>query len=58
MTPAKEESVLTSIVASLEQIPSVSKVKILIESKDVETLGGNFDISKPFKRDEIGLLKR
>ena len=53
MSAGKEEACLKSIAASITQLPSVTKVKILIENKNVETLGGNFDISKPFGKDEI-----
>jgi germination protein M len=53
MSKGKEEACLNSIAASLTQLSSVSKVVILIENKNVETLGGNFDISIPFGRDEL-----
>lgn len=53
MSRGKEEACLKSISSSLTQLPSVSKVKILIDNKDAEVLGGNFDISKPFGKDEI-----
>jgi len=38
-------------------LPSIEKVKILIENKDVDTLGGNFDISKPLGRIDIDNAK-
>lgn len=53
MSKGKEEACIRSIASSLTQLTSVSKVKILIDNKDVETLGGNFDISKPFGKDEL-----
>lgn len=53
MTPIKEEAVLKSLVTSLEQLSSVKKIKIQINNKDTDTLGGNFDISKPFGKDDI-----
>jgi germination protein M len=53
MSKGKEEACLKSIAASLSQLSSISKVVILIENKNVGTLGGNFDISKPFGRDEL-----
>jgi germination protein M len=53
MSRGKEEACLRSIAATLTQLTSVSKVKILIDNKDVEILGGNFDISKPFGKDDI-----
>jgi len=58
MTVAKEKSCLEGIVASLSQLPSVEKVKITMENKDIDTLGGNFDISKPFTKGEIIPLKK
>jgi germination protein M len=58
MSPGKEEASLRSIVTSLTQLPSVDKVKILIENKNVDTLGGNFDISKPMGRNEIVANRR
>jgi germination protein M len=58
MSPGKEEACLRSITTSLTQLPSVSRVKILIENKNVDTLGGNFDISKPFGKDEIVAVKK
>lgn len=53
MTKGKEEACLKSIAASLTQLTTVSKIKILIDNKDTETLGGNFDISKPFGKDDL-----
>ncbi|MFL0270047.1 GerMN domain-containing protein [Candidatus Clostridium radicumherbarum] len=60
MTPVKEEACLRGILNSLTQLPSVSKVKILVENKDIESLGGNYNISKPFGKDDIEniLLKK
>lgn len=58
MSPGKEEACLKSIASSLTQLPSVSKVKILIENKSLDTLGGNYDISKPFGKDEIVAIKK
>lgn len=58
MLAAKEKSCLEGIVASLTQLPSVEKIKITIENKNVDTLGGNFDISKPFAKDIIIPIKK
>jgi germination protein M len=58
MSLVKEKSCLEGIVASLTQLPSVEKVKIIIESKDVDTIGGNFDISRPFGKGEITPIKK
>jgi spore germination protein GerM len=53
MTPAREEACLRSIFNSLTQLPSISKVKIMIDNSDVSTIGGNYDISKPFGKEEL-----
>ncbi|MGH4122765.1 MAG: GerMN domain-containing protein [Clostridium sp.] len=58
MSVAKEKSCLQGIAASLTQLPSVQKVRITMENKDIETIGGNFDISKPFSKEEIVLIKK
>ena len=58
MSPGKEEASLRCISSSLTQLASISKVKILVENKNVETLGGNYDISKPFGKDEIIARKK
>jgi spore germination protein GerM len=58
MSQGKEEACLKSISSSLTQLASVSKVKLLIDSKDVDTLGGNYDISKPFGKDEVVAKKK
>ena len=58
MTAIKEEACLRSIVYSLTQLPSITKVKILINHKDATVLGGNYDISKPFGKDDISGRKK
>ena len=58
MSETKERSCLEGIVASLSQLNSVEKVKITMENKDIETRGGNFDISKPFGKGEVILIKK
>lgn len=58
MTKSKEEASLKSIVNSLTQLPSIVKIKLLIDSKEVDTLGGNYDISKPFGKDDIDARKK
>jgi germination protein M len=58
MTETKERSCLEGIVASLSQLSSVEKVKITMQNKDIETIGGNFDISKPFGKGEMILIKK
>ncbi|MGH4119045.1 GerMN domain-containing protein [Clostridium sp.] len=57
MSETKERICLESIEASLTQLPSVERVKITMENKNADTLGGNFDISKPFNKSEITLIK-
>lgn len=57
MTATKEESCLSSIVLSVTQLPSVNRVKILVEGKTVQTLGGNYNIEKPFMPQDISGLK-
>ncbi|MBW9156153.1 GerMN domain-containing protein [Clostridium tagluense] len=58
MSVAKEKSCLQSIAASLAQLPSVEKVKLTMENEDIDTIGGNFDISKPFSKAEIVPIKK
>lgn len=58
MSETKEKSCLQSIAASLTQLSSIDRVKITMENKDIDTLGGNFDISKPFNKGEIVLIKK
>ncbi|EDS77167.1 conserved lipoprotein [Clostridium botulinum C str. Eklund] len=58
MNKATEEACLKGIVLSLNQIKSIKKVKILINNKSVDTLGGNYDISKPFSKDDINKIRK
>lgn len=59
MTPAKEEACLRGILNSLTQLPSVSKVKLMVENKDIDSIGGHYNISKPFGKDDIeNILKK
>lgn len=59
MSPAKEEACLKSMINSLTQITSIKKIKIMIENKDTESFGGNFDVSKPFGQEDIqNILKK
>lgn len=58
MSVAKEEACLRSIVLSLTQLSSIDKVKILVDNKSVDTLGGNFDISKAFGEEDIAKIKK
>jgi len=58
MSTTKEEACLKSIVNSLIQLPSILKVQILINHEAVETLGGNYNIMKPFGKDDIDGRKK
>ncbi|QGU96640.1 sporulation/spore germination protein [Clostridium bovifaecis] len=58
MSAGKEEACLRSIVLSLTQLSSIDKVKILVDNKSVDTLGGNFDISKAFSEKDILKIKK
>ncbi|MDT8718682.1 GerMN domain-containing protein [Clostridium sp. 19966] len=57
MSAAKEEACLKSIVSTLMQLSSVSKVMILVDNKNVDTLGGNYNIYKPFGLNDIDGMK-
>jgi spore germination protein GerM len=58
MTPVEEEACLKGIVFSLEQLPTVKKVKIFIDNKDSKIWGDNFDLSKPLGKNDIESLKK
>jgi spore germination protein GerM len=59
MSPAKEEACLRGILNSLTQLPSITKVKLMLENKDVKSIGGNYDVSKPFGKEDIeSILKK
>ena len=53
MTYAGEEACLKSIIFSLEQLPTIKKVKISIDNKDSSIWGNNFDLSKPLGKNDI-----
>ena len=36
---------------------SINKINILVDNQMVDSLGGNFDISKPFGKEDIPNLK-
>lgn len=57
MSMAKEEATLEGIITTITQIPNIKKVNILIENQMINSLGGNFNISKPFTKEEISSLK-
>lgn len=52
MSPTKEETCIKSIVNTLCQLPTINRVKFIIENKEVETLGGNYSIMEPIGKDD------
>lgn len=58
MKKEEEGACLNSIATSISELPSVKKVQILIENKIEQTLGGNYDISKPFGKDYLNEIKK
>ncbi len=56
MSAGKEEACLKSVSSSLTQLQSISKITILVENKNIDSLGGNFDVSKPFAPSDIPSL--
>ncbi|MEW9096744.1 MAG: GerMN domain-containing protein [Clostridiaceae bacterium] len=57
MSLTKEEASLRSIIWSLTTIPSIEKVKFLVENKDIDTLGGNYNLSNPLGRADMDNAK-
>ncbi|MDU1414599.1 MAG: GerMN domain-containing protein [Clostridium sp.] len=57
MTQVQEERLLKSITSSMSQLVSVEKVMITVNNEGIETLGGNFNISKPFNANDISSIK-
>lgn len=53
MTRSKEATCIKGIAKSLMQLPSITKIQILVESKNIDELGGNYDVSTPFNLKEI-----
>lgn len=59
MTPAKEEAALRAVLNSLTQLPSITKVKLMVDNKDVKSIGSSYDVSKPFGKEDIeNILKK
>lgn len=58
MSPAKEKACMQSILETLSQLPSINKINIIIDNQMVESLGGNYDISKPFAKEDIDGLQK
>ena len=57
MSGTKEQATLEGIIATITQIPNINKINILVDNQMVDSLGGNFDISKPFGKEDIPNLK-
>jgi spore germination protein GerM len=55
-TKAQEEACLKALSLSLCQLEEIKSIKILVENQDVVTLGGNYDITKPFSAETIQLI--
>ncbi|KAJ50860.1 spore germination protein GerM [Clostridium tetanomorphum] len=58
MSSNKEEASLKGLIWSLTSLSSIEKVKILVENKNIDTLGGNFDISKPLGKTDLDNAKK
>ena len=58
MTADKEEAYLKSIIWSLTELPSIKKVKLFIENKDMSSLSKNFKFDEPIGRDYIAKINK
>lgn len=58
MTADKEEAYLRSIIWSLTELPSIKKVKLFIENKDISSLSKNFKFNDPIGRDDLTKLNK
>ncbi|MGL5243580.1 MAG: GerMN domain-containing protein [Sarcina sp.] len=58
MNVAKEKACLESILYTISQLSSVNKINIIVENQMIDSLGGNFDISKPFGKEDLNGLKK
>ncbi|EPY2272686.1 GerMN domain-containing protein [Clostridium sporogenes] len=58
MTADKEEAYLKSIIWSLTELPSIKKVKLFIENKDISSLSKNFKFDEPIGRDDITKINK
>lgn len=56
MSPQKEEATLRSLINSLTELPSIKKVKIMLNNKDTDFLGGNYDVSKPIGKEDLEII--
>lgn len=57
MDENKEKTTLTCLATSLTQLSSIDKVMLTIDNKNLQTIGGNYDVSKPFSQEDINGLK-
>ncbi len=53
LSPLKEQALVESIVMSLTEIPTITKVKLFIEDNDQNIWGGNMDLTKPLGRTDF-----
>jgi len=58
MTADKEEAYLKSIIWSLTELPSIKKVKLFIENKDMSSLSKNFKFEDQIGRDDITKINK
>lgn len=56
MSKIQEEACLKSLVYTLTTLDSINKVKILIDNRNIETLGGNYNASKPLSKEDVDSL--
>lgn len=57
MSKEQEKTTLMCIANSLTQLKSVTKIMITIDNKNIDSLGGNYNISKPFTKQDVDKLK-
>lgn len=57
MTATQEEILLKALTASLSQLESIDKIMITVDNEGIQSLGGNYNISKPFSSADIAGLK-
>lgn len=49
---------LQALVNSLTEIPGIRRVRLLIDGKPIESLGGHVDLSEPLERDESVIARK
>ncbi|MBQ5389910.1 MAG: GerMN domain-containing protein, partial [Anaerovibrio sp.] len=45
-----EEMLVGSLVNTLTEFPEIKKVQILVEGKEIDSLSGHLDLSRPVER--------